>query len=182
MNPQEVCAILNRATLRAHRRFLRWARYAALAIPESYIQAECYISLGKKYGTTRNLILEPRLRQINFDNVGRNDLIIGDFSNYKNPNPELIIEFKRGVDIRSDIERIRQINHHHNSIGIISFYISRINPESLNNTVKILIKRHEIEEYYKTNPLPTKRRIRLLNNEYVEGKDAAFCNVCFVIR
>jgi len=182
MNSKEVCGILNRATLRAHRRFLRWARYAALAIPESYIQAECYISLGKRYGTTKDLILEPRLKQINFDNSGRNDLIIGDFCSPNNPIPEFIIEFKKGVGITSDIERIRQINNHHNSIGIISFYIASISSQSLTRTVKLLVDRHNIQEYYMTSTRQTIRRNRLLDNEYVDGESADFCNVCFVIK
>lgn len=191
---RNICDVVNKATLRAHRRYLRAAQYAAMAIPESYVQSESFISLSRKYGRIYDIIMEPRLIQIGFDGIGNTDLVIGDFYEPDEPKVDCVVEFKRLTHYKSisaDLERLRSILEQDGApYCIISAYTSRSNGENIENFIEYVKNRNGITETdhrynyecVRSENVETIRRPQRRNGTLISGNSGCFSNICIAMR
>ena len=188
----DVCNAINRSTLRAHRRYLRSAQYAALGIPEFYIQSESFTELSRMYSTEYDLMMEPRLSQLGLTNQGNVDLVIGNFYDPDEPRVHFIVEFKRLMNTDSfygDLDRLIQIiNHGLTRFCIISAYTSRSSRENIDELINNSIKNNNIFQnnnysfgYFRSEIVYTIGRPRMINGRLVSGAPRYFSNVCISI-
>ena len=190
---EDVCAAINKSTIRAHRRYLRSAQYAALGIPEFYIQSESFIELSRIYSREYDLIMEPKLSQLGLTNLGNVDLVIGNFYDPSAPKTDFIVEFKKLNKIDSfyqDLSRLIQIiDRGLAKVCIISAYTARSSIKNIDeiienskNSNEIFHNNNYLFDYFRSDTVYTVGRPQMINGTLRSGVRRYFSNICISIR